>query len=175
MATGAALSENLNNVITAIGGAVEADVKNASVVFKATGVGTEGVRTDIRLGEFDVVIDEPQMLGGDGAGANPIEYALASLLSCQVITYRFWAAKLGYEVGDIAADLEGDFDARQFLGLDDNPKLRAGLSSVRVNIRLSGPETPERYQELKDYVDAHCPVLDLFKNPTPVQTVVTSV
>lgn len=174
-ATGAELSAKLTNVINGIGAAVAADVKNAAVVFRATGVATEGVKTDIRLGDFHVVIDEPKGLGGDGAGANPVEYALASLLSCQVITYRFWAAKLGIELGDIAAEVEGDFDARQFLGLDDDPALRAGFNSVRVNMRLSGPESPERYQELKEIVDRHCPVLDLFANPTPVHTVVTTV
>jgi uncharacterized OsmC-like protein len=174
-ATGAELSAKLTNVINGIGAAVEADVKNAAVVFKATGVATEGVKTDIQLGDFKVVIDEPPMLGGDGLGANPVEYALASLLSCQVITYRFWAAKLGIELGDISAEVEGDFAARNFLGLDDDPTLRAGFSSVRVNLRLSGPESPERYQELKAVVDRHCPVLDLFANPTPVHTVVTQV
>ena len=32
-----------------------------------------------------------------------------------------------------------------------------------------GPESAERYRELADAVDAHCPVLDLFSNPTPVE------
>jgi uncharacterized OsmC-like protein len=169
------LNETLTNVINGIGGAVEADVKNATVVFKATGIGSVGVRTDLRLGNHDVVIDEPPMLGGEDAGANPVEYALASLLACQVITYRFWAARLGIELGDVSAEIEGDFDARQFLGLSDSAELRAGLNSVRVNLRLSGPESPARYQELKDAVDDHCPILDLFRNETPVTTIVTTV
>jgi hypothetical protein len=44
---------------------------------------------------------------------------------------------------------------------------------VRLAITLTGPETEERYQELRAAVDAHCPVLDLFVNPTPVAVTVS--
>jgi len=47
--------------------------------------------------------------------------------------------------------------------------VRPGFIGVRLEITPTGPETAERYQELAEAVDAHCPVLDLFTNPTPVQ------
>ena len=37
----------------------------------------------------------------------------------------------------------------------------------------TGPESPERYQQLAAAVDEHCPVLDLFRNPVPVDRTVT--
>ena len=40
---------------------------------------------------------------------------------------------------------------------------------VRIKVTPVGPESPERYQELADAVDAHCPVLDLFSHETPVE------
>jgi hypothetical protein len=43
---------------------------------------------------------------------------------------------------------------------------------VRLAVTITGPETDARYQELREVVDAHCPVLDLFTNPTPVTTTV---
>jgi len=46
--------------------------------------------------------------------------------------------------------------------------VRPGFGAVRLDIRISGPETEERYQELRAAVDEHCPVLDLFANATPV-------
>jgi hypothetical protein len=36
---------------------------------------------------------------------------------------------------------------------------------VRLVIRVRGPKTPERYRELQEAVDAHCPVLDLTRTP----------
>ncbi|HAM25578.1 MAG TPA: hypothetical protein DCP11_02445 [Microbacteriaceae bacterium] len=70
---------------------------------------------------------------------------------------------------EIAA--EGDLDARRLFGLDET--LRAGFTDVRLAISITGPETEERYRELRAAVDAHCPVLDLFANPTPVTATVS--
>ena len=47
---------------------------------------------------------------------------------------------------------------------------RAGFVVVRLVVRLTGPETEERYEELRAAVDAHCPVLDLVRDPMPVTT-----
>lgn len=50
--------------------------------------------------------------------------------------------------------------------------MRAGFGDVRLTVRLTRPETAERHEELRADVDAHCPVLDLFQNLTPVTTTV---
>jgi hypothetical protein len=65
----------------------------------------------------------------------------------------------------IAADKS---NARVVFGLDD--AVRPGFNEVRVVIKVTGPETPERYRELQDAVDAHCPVLDLTRNATALTT-----
>lgn len=67
--------------------------------------------------------------------------------------------------------IEGDLDVRGFFGFDE--QTRAGFGGVRVAVRVSGPEAPHRYAELQAAVDAHCPVLDLFTNTTPVRTTLT--
>ena len=59
---------------------------------------------------------------------------------------------------------------RGFFGVDD--AVRPGFGEVRVVVTLDGPAEAERYQELAATVDAHCPVLDLFRNSTPVTTTV---
>lgn len=73
-----------------------------------------------------------------------MEYYLASLLSCQIVTWRFWAEKLGIAVDDITAHAEGDLDVRGFFGLaESDDGVRAGFQEVRVVVRVSGPETPD--------------------------------
>lgn len=162
---------DLTSHVAAIGRAVE-DPARGKPVFRATGTAETGIRAEIRIGGHTLVADEGPALGGEQAGPNPVEYALAALLSCQVITYRVWAAKLGVPLDGITVDVEGDLDVRGFLGFDD--AVRPGFGDVRVRVTLDGPAGPQRYRELAAAVDAHCPVLDLFRNPTPVTTEIRS-
>jgi uncharacterized OsmC-like protein len=159
---------HLAGVIAATGDAVAGDKTNAQVVFRAAAVAHDAVASTISLGKYRVEVDEPPALGGENKAPNPVEYYLASLLSCQIVTWRFWAEKLGIAVDDINARAEGDLDVQGFLGLDD--AVRPGFSEVRVVVTVTGPETPERYRQLHEAVERHCPVLDLTRNPTPVQT-----
>jgi len=159
---------SLTEVIEATSSAVAADAKNGQVVFHSTHdlVGVTEVTALVGSGHR-FTVDEPESLGGGNVAANPVEYALAALGSCQAITYRFWAAHLGIELDAVHVDVEGDLDVRGFFGIEDT--VRPGFGAVRLQVRVSGPETAERYQELSDAVDAHCPVLDLFSNPVPIQ------
>src|SRR5262244_2505662 len=49
----------------------------------------------------EFTVDEPEALGGANSAANPVEYALAALGSCQAITYRVWAAQLGLRLDKV--------------------------------------------------------------------------
>lgn len=159
---------HLGAIISATADAVAADPAKARVVFEASAAGHDAVASTVALGQYHVEVDEPPPLGGEGKAPNPVEYYLASLLSCQIVTWRFWADKLGIAVDGITARAEGDLDVRGFFGLDE--KVRAGFEEVRVVVTVRGPETPQRYRELQAAVDAHCPVLDLTQNTTPVVT-----
>lgn len=110
-------------------------------------------------------------LGGQDGFPNPVGYALAGLLSCQAVSYRVWAAQLGIEVENIDIAIEGDLDARGFFGLDE--QTHPGFGQIRAAVQVRGPEAPQRYAELQAAVGAHCPVLDLFANPTRVHTALT--
>ena len=142
------------------------DAAKGHVVFAAQGTLVGVTEVDIRTGAHSFKVDEPASVGGANAAANPVQYALASLGSCQAITYRVWAAQLGVKLDSITVRVEGDLDLRGFFGVDDG--VRPGLSAVRVEVTVAGPESEERYAELAAAVDEHCPVLDLFQNPVPV-------
>lgn len=146
--------------------AVADDSSNAQAVFSAQGTLVGITEVDVRTGAHSFTVDEPPALGGADAAANPVQYALASLGSCQAITYRFWAEQLGITFDSLAVRVEGDLDIRGFFGFDDT--VRPGFTAVRVHVTVNGPESAERYQQLADAVDEHCPVLDLFRNPVPV-------
>lgn len=163
---------HLGTLIAATEAVVAADESKAQVVFEASAIAHDAVASTVTLGEYRVEVDEPPVLGGEGKAPNPVEYYLASLLSCQIVTWRFWAEKLGIAVDEITAHAEGDLDVQGFFGFDSGAgeAVRPGFQEVRVVVKVTGPETEERYRELQDAVDAHCPVLDLTRNPTPLTT-----
>jgi len=146
--------------------AIADDTANAQAVFAAQGTLVGVTEVDVRTGAHAFKVDEPPVLGGADAAANPVQYALASLGSCQAITYRLWAEQLGIAFDTLTVRVEGDLDLRGFFGVDDT--VRPGFSAVRIEVTVTGPESPGRYQELAVVVDEHCPVLDLFQNPVPV-------
>jgi uncharacterized OsmC-like protein len=131
----------------------------------------EGTRVEIRAGAFEFAADEPVSVGGTGTAANPVQLALAALGSCQAITYRYWAEELGLRLHSVTVTVEANFDTGAFFGFPG-----AGTpapSGVRCSVALEGPEPAGRYDELAAAVDEHCPVLDLFCRPVPVERAVT--
>ena len=149
---------------------ISADSTAALLTYRVNGLGVGSVATAITAGKHAFLVDEPGALAGDDVAASPVEFALGALISCQVVVYRLYAQALGIQVDDIDVKAEGDLDARRLFGIDKS--VRAGFTDVRLAVTITGPETDARYQELREVVDAHCPVLDLFTNPTPVTTTV---
>jgi uncharacterized OsmC-like protein len=163
---------SLSTLIADTRKAVAADPANAQALFSAQGTLVGATEVDIRTGAHSFKVDEPPALGGADVAANPVQYALASLGSCQAITYQFWAEQLGIGFDTLSVRVEGDLDVRGFFGFDDS--VRPGFSAVRLEVTVTGPESPERYQDLAAAVDQHCPVLDLFANPVPISRTLAS-
>ncbi len=107
-----------------------------------------------------------QALGGTDTAPNPVEYALAALATCQEITYRLHADALGIPLDGVSVTLEGDIDLRGFFAVD--PSVRPGFRAIRGTPTLDSPASEADLAGLKAHVDAHCPVLDLLSNATPV-------
>ena len=163
---------SLSTLIADTRKAVSDDPANAQAVFSAHGTLVGVTEVDVRTGTHTFKVDEPPALGGADVAANPVQYALASLGSCQAITYRFWAEQLGISFDSLIVRLEGDLDIRGFFGFDDT--VRPGLTAVRIDVTVNGPETPERYRELAAAVRRALSVLDLFQNPVPVTRTISA-
>lgn len=150
---------------------IAASPKNAQLKFSAQGSAKGSVSAVITAGKYTFTADEPTPLAGDDAGPNPVEYALGALISCQIVVYRLYAHNLGLTINELEISAEGDLDVQGLFGADET--VRPGLSAVRVNVDITGPDSVEAYQELQKTVDAHCPVFDIFTNPTPIDVTVT--
>lgn len=167
------ISHPLSAVRRAVAAAVQADPAAASAVFTAEGTSTGPVSTTISVGRHTIHTDEPTNLGGKNKAPSPVQYALVALVSCQILSFRFWAAQLGVQVDELDVSIEARLDSRGFFGLDQ--QTRPGFGAVTMAVQVGGPEAPEHYAAVQAAVDAHCPVMDVFTNRTAVETTVTVV
>ncbi len=155
--------------VEAVRTVVDKDPARAVVRLRTEARLEEGTVVATQAGVHSFTVDEPKSIGGTGTGPNPVQVALASLASCQAITYRYWAELLGIRLDAITVKVEGDIDQRGFFGFAEG--VPAGAGAVRCTVVVEGPESPERYEELRRSVDAHCPVLDIFTTALAVERV----
>ena len=112
-------------------------------------------------------MDEPESLGGSDSGPNPVELILASPDTCREVTYRAYATVMGIPLDNVSVKIEGDIDLRGFFAVDDT--VRAGYQKIRGTVQVESSASKEQLQQLRDAVNAHCPVLDIITKPVPVE------
>jgi uncharacterized OsmC-like protein len=144
-----------------------ADPGRARVAIRLTTELEDGMLCQTTARGHTVACDEPRSLGGTDSAQSPLELFLTSLATCQAITYRLWAAELGVALDRVEVEVVGDIDLRGLLGMDGVEP--AGYEKVTLRISLDGPDGRERYEELAEAVDRHCPVLDAIARPTPIE------
>ncbi|MGF1671153.1 MAG: OsmC family protein, partial [Balneolaceae bacterium] len=109
---------------------------------------------------------EPEGLGGTDAGPNPVEYVLGALAACQEIVIKAHAVALGIDVKEVSVEVEGNIDLNGFLNLSD---ARAGFTDINYITKIKTDEkNPEKLEQLRELSFSRCPVLDIIKNPVPV-------
>ena len=152
--------------------ALASDGAQTIVRFNAASRGKHGLHRQVQIRGFAVDVDEPPELGGTDRAPNPVEYALAALATCQEITYRLHADALGIPLKDVSVELEGELDLRGFFGASED--VRPGFLRITGSVKFDSSAPAEDLKRLKAVVDAHCPVLDLFNNATPVQIAIAA-
>lgn len=143
-----------------------ADPSTAKAVFEAESRQADGLKSEVRIRQFHLDVDEPEALGGKDQGPNPVEYVLAALASCQEITYRLYADALGIPLNNVSVRIKGDIDLRGFFAVEEG--VRPGYQAIEAEVTLDSPADEDTLRRLKEKVDRHCPVLDILANPTPV-------
>lgn len=127
-----------------------------------------GTDDDSRDTAFTLEGDEPPVLLGRNKGPNAVELVLQSLAFCYAVGYVANAAAQGIDLDRLEFVVEGDFDARSFLG-QDGP--RPGFTKIRARARVASPNADDQQlRELCEYVQRSSPVRDMLANPVPVAT-----
>jgi uncharacterized OsmC-like protein len=115
---------------------------------------------------FVLQADEPAILLGKDAAANPVEHLLHALASCLTTSMVYHAAARGIRIEEVESSFEGDIDLHGFLDLDTS--VRKGYQGIRVNFKIKADVPDEQLQEIVALGTGHSPVFDSLTNGVPV-------
>src|SRR3954467_9716187 len=102
-------------------------------------------RHDIRIRDHAAGADEPRDAAGDDSAPSPQELLAASLASCTAITIEMYARRKGWDIGDVAVDVEYE------------PAQRGSPTKFKMVLNLP-KELPEDQRERLMQIAAKCPV-----------------
>ena len=123
-------------------------------------------RATVEAREFELVVDEPEEMGGGNEGANPLEYLLAGQAGCLNVTASQVANDMGIELDALEIGIEGEFDVGTFQ--TERPDERTGVQNVEVTLEAETDADDETLTEWGERVEARCPVSDNIKHETGV-------
>lgn len=136
---------------------------NQSIIRDFYGAGQEDRS---RAQAFSVDAGEPAVLLGTDTGPNPAEFLLHALAACLTTSIVYVAAARGVELESVASTIEGDFDARGGLGLDDS--VRNGFEQIRITFDVKAKAPPKKILEVVERARARSVVFDTVTRGVPV-------
>ena len=129
--------------------------------------GFHGAMQDIeRSQSFQLHTDEPPILLGRDQNPNPGEYLLHALAACVTSSLIYHAAARGIVIEEVESKVEGDLDARGFLGMDKS--VRNGFQNIRMSFDIRADLSDQELQELAKLGPTFSPVLDSLTKGVPV-------
>jgi putative redox protein len=116
-------------------GVMKASVRRNDSKFKHT----------VQVRDHRLTVDEPLDSGGEDAGPDPQELLAVSLASCTAITMEMYAARKGWEIGNVEVEVQY------------SPAERGCPTKFDIVLRLPD-DLPEEQVERLQVIAAKCPV-----------------
>lgn len=152
--------------------AVEADPDAGRGAFQSSTTWEDGARARTVARSFTIETDEPAPLGGTDKAVDPMELLLASVGTCLTIGWVTHAARRGVDFRDLRIDVNGGYDLRGYLGIDET---RPGFGSISYTVHVDTDADDATLDEIRRAAEAGSPMVDNAANLTPLSGEVTRV
>lgn len=116
------------------------------------------LRCVVAVGGFSILVDEPEAVGGTGAGPQPTDLLLASVASCFALALAYSAGKQGITVTGVRVEAEGRYAGPRF-------------DAVRISVDVTGP-TPVELADLIVAAERVCYVSNTLRSGADVTVTV---
>lgn len=150
--------------------AVADDATLGAGAFSTVTTWTEGAQARTTARSFTLETDEPAPLGGTDKAIDPMELILAAVGTCLTIGWATQAAQRGIEYRNLRIEVNGNYDLRGYLALDQ--KVRPGFTGVNYVVHVDTDTPADVLEEIRAAAEATSPMFDNVKNATPLQGIV---
>ncbi len=125
----------------------------------------QNLQHEVEAGSFRFVVDEPQSVGGDGAGPDPYDLLLGALGACTSMTMMLYARRKQWPVDDIKVELSH----RKIHARDCETCLTQDgkVDHIERQITITGNLDEEQLARLKE-IASRCPVHQTLMTETVV-------
>ncbi len=139
----------------------------SALTFSLQGESLSPAKFKAKLRDFEVIIDEPQNLGGTDEAPNPVEYLLASYAGCLNVVGHLIAKEQGIDLKGLQIKISGDLNPDKLFGKTTNE--RAGFQGLKVTLIPNTDAGVEKLAEWLQVVESRCPVNDNLLRSTPIR------
>lgn len=131
------------------------------------GESANATRIDLTSGKFELIIDEPERMGGADAGPSPVQVLLMALAGCLNVTGHVVAREREIALHGMNLTIAGELNPAVFMGATTEG--RAGFQQIDVIITADAPDATE--EELHAWLaetERRCPVTDNLRAATDI-------
>lgn len=148
--------------------AVAADPAAGKGGFTTVTTWDDGARARTTARSFAIDTDEPSPLGGTDQAVDPMELLLASLGTCLTIGWVTQARRRGVDFRDLRIEVDGDYDLRGYLGIDES--VRPGYTAIRYRVKVDSDAAPETLDEIRLSAERTSPMFDNIRNGAAIES-----
>jgi uncharacterized OsmC-like protein len=113
-----------------------------------------GMKSSVKAGDFEIIVDEPESAGGTDSGPQPTDLFLASIASCFTLSMAYAARKRGLELPGLRVRVVGTYE---------------GLKFTRVDLRIASDGPPDTLDELIPDAQRVCYVTNTLRQATELR------
>jgi len=142
----------------------------ADLKFRIKARSENATKTIVKARNFEIIVDEPEDLGGTNAGANPVELVLAAYSGCLNVMAHIVAGEMNMNLNSVKIDMVGNLNPDKLFGKPTED--RAGYKGIKVTIKPDTDADTETINTWISQVKERCPVGDNLKNNTDIEILV---
>ncbi|WP_316777636.1 OsmC family protein [Pedobacter antarcticus] len=138
----------------------------SNLSFSVKGESHNATKFEAKARDFSFVIDEPESLGGNDEGPNPVEYLLGSYAGCLNVVIHLVAREESVNINKLTIAVDGELDPSKFIGKSGFN--RAGFLHINVNLDVDADADEITINRIINTAKQRCPVNDNLSNVTPI-------